>query len=135
MKTQDELDKLIEKSMKASSMESPSAEFSSMVISRIENLSLSQAIIYKPLISKPVWIIIACSIIIYYIYLVMQLSPTRFMDFFNYKFNLSFTNKIFNVFSAIGFSTITFYAILFSLIMLLIQIPFLKYYFNKRIVL
>jgi hypothetical protein len=126
-----ELEKLIDKAIKMSTLEIPSADFTSMVMSRVENISTNKATVYKPLISKGTWIIISLGILAFYIYLVLQSSPSGWINYFN--FNFLYHYKLIDIFSSIEISKITFYGVLFSSLMLLFQVIILKYYFNKRL--
>jgi hypothetical protein len=113
------LEKLIDNMMKDVSLESPSLDFTSMVMSKI---SKTKTIVYKPLIPKSTFLfLIGClsTILIYSFFNGQPLKDSSF-DF------SSVYNKL------IKFSPITIYSTVIATTMLFIQIAFLKNYFNKQ---
>ena len=57
------LDKLAKKVIKSSKLESPSLDFTANVMQEIEASQVSHITVYKPLISKRAWFVIAILII------------------------------------------------------------------------
>lgn len=50
--TEQHLDKLVERVIKSSPLESPSKDFTANIMSKIETASVGTSTVYKPLISK-----------------------------------------------------------------------------------
>ena len=61
--TDQHLDKLAKKAMQSSTIDTPSVDFTNLVMSRIQTATESSSIVYKPLISKKAWIAIAVGVI------------------------------------------------------------------------
>ena len=126
------LDNLSRKVIGKSAIESPSFDFTATVMSQIKELGKSKATTYVPLISKRVWFVLALATIGIVIYSIFGTSTTDsgLLDkigmerFSNIEFNNPLDN--FNV------SQTLVYAVALFALMLCIQIPFLKHYFNKR---
>jgi hypothetical protein len=128
-----ELDKLVEDVMKHSALETPSFHFTSNVMQQLTADSNSTAIVYKPLISKTGWIVLSLSVLAVMIYILFS-GDTQSSGWFDaIDFSLLSNIKIPNLFSGIKFSHTTLYAFLFFGIMVCVQIPLLKSYFNKRL--
>lgn len=127
------LDDFAKKVIKKTSLESPSIHFTSEIMSQVTAFSNSKVTVYKPLISKKVWVLIAISFIALSIYLVLG-AETQESSWFS-TLDLSFlqNNKVSNTLSGFTMSKTLMYAVTFFGIMLCIQIPFLKNYFDKRL--
>lgn len=126
-----ELEKLIDKTMKMAVLESPTEDFTSSVMSKVENISLNKSISYEPLISKKTWIFICVTVSALYGYVGLQVAPSAWFEAID--FSILYQNKIIETLTSIEISKTTFYAVTLSALLLLIQIPILKYYFDKRI--
>ena len=124
------LDELSRKVMGKSTLESPSLDFTKTVMSQIHNLSTSTITAYRPLISKPVWSFIALGVIAIFVYVIFgnpTASDTKWLESLNLqKFSL-------DVLPDYSPSQTLVYTVLLFTVMLCIQIPLLKHYFNKRI--
>lgn len=126
------LDDLSRKVIGKSTTESLSFDFTNTVMSQIKALNTSKATTYVPLISKRVWSILAIVFIGVLGYLVLGssnvnsgwLSQIGIDRFLNYEFSNSIVS--------LDLSQTVIYAILLFGIMLCIQIPLLKHYFNTR---
>jgi len=57
------IDSLVEKVVKESSLESPSLDFTSNIMSKIEAVPQNEITVYEPLISKSVWLAISILVI------------------------------------------------------------------------
>lgn len=131
MTTEDKkIEALINKLMSADGLELPSVDFTDKVISKLEAISNSTATVYKPLISKLGWVFIIGSflaLVAYVYFKEPEVNKGWFhkIGWFNSSLN-SMTNVSFN------FSVTAMYAFAFLAIMIVIQVPLLKYYFNKR---
>ena len=119
--------------LKEASLESPSENFVSNIMDAIalEN-SKSKAIIYKPLISKSSWFIMAISLIVLFgILLTVNMESSVIFS----KIDISYLNKFsgINIFEKVKISTVfTYSCVLFS-VMVLFQLLYIKKYFNKNI--
>jgi hypothetical protein len=130
------LDDLSRKVIGKSSVESTSVNFTSNVMSHIKAYSKSKATTYVPLISKRIWTLIGLGFSAIVVYVIFK-SPdnssswlkTWSLDSIQLT-NLEFGNLLPNP----EVSQITMYAIVLLALMLCIQIPLLKHYFNKRMI-
>lgn len=57
------LDKLSRKIMGKTNLDTPSKDFTSKLLSQIDYISNSRAFVYKPPISKPVWLVMAVAVL------------------------------------------------------------------------
>ncbi|WP_299278563.1 hypothetical protein [uncultured Psychroserpens sp.] len=126
------LDNLARKVIGKSAIESPSFDFTNTVMSQIKQLSTSKVTTYVPLISKRVWFIVAIAIIGVIVYSIFGSSTADSglldkigMERFS---NLEFNNPL----GSLDISPTVIYSVLLFIVMLCIQIPFLKHYFDKR---
>lgn len=124
------IEAFIDKLMSADRLEQPSLDFTDNVMSKVEAISVSTATVYKPLIPKSIWFIILGSFIALVGYIYLK-EPVTKSGWFN-RFDLS--NVSLNLFknTTFDFSTTFMYAVVLLAIMVSIQVPLLKYYFNKR---
>jgi hypothetical protein len=125
-----ELEKLVDRMMSDATLQSPSFDFTSKVMSQVLSAKTSDATVYKPLISK--WVFMAvfgivCALSIY-VSVYGESTTERWWSFIDYT-------KIFNIRLLMGFSISkgAIYAIMVSMAMFCVQIAFLKNYFNKQI--
>jgi hypothetical protein len=125
------LEEITDKLMKETSLEKPPADFTAKVMFQVYAAGTATATLYKPLISKRSWLIIFGIIALLLIYLVSNGNAPA-GDWLNQVSFTDFNNKMINSFTGYHFSPITIYAVVLSAIMLLIQITYLKHYFNKR---
>lgn len=130
------LDDLSRKVIGRSSVESTSTDFTSNVMSQIKAYSKSKATTYVPLISKRIWTLIGLGFSAIVVYAIFK-SPDTSSSWLE-KWNLDrfqLTNFEFtSPFSTLDVSQVTLYATLLLAVMLCIQIPVLKHYYNKRMV-
>ncbi|MFZ0598905.1 MAG: hypothetical protein WAM46_18105 [Flavobacterium sp.] len=122
-----ETENLIEKMMAESTLESPSIDFTSKIMSQVLAIEKSKIKVYKPLISRSAWIFIGMSLI----------ALTSYSIFTNNEISNSaitqlYTDKASALFSGIHFSKNTMYALLIVFSMILIQIGVLKNYFDNK---
>lgn len=126
------LDRLSEKVIKNMPLEHPSFNFTDSVMSQINTLKSSSAIIYKPLISKVGWgiiLVIVLGGILFGLFDpdIESLGWLNGVDFSGLpKFEIS------GLFSGITISKTVTYSILLFGLMLSIQILFLKRHLNKQ---
>ncbi len=127
------IEKLVNKTMKKVSLETPSLDFTNTVMAQVNALGQSSVTTYKPLISKPMWFAIfavALGIVLYIIFgtSTNQSGWLNFMDL-----SVLTNNKFSSALSGFTFSKTVLYSIVLFGIMLFIQVPILKNYFDKRI--
>jgi hypothetical protein len=123
------IEKLIDNLMKDNVLESPSFDFTSKVMLQVMATKTCEATTYKPLISKQAFIAIFGSLTIIIAYVLLNgnsQSPNGFIHL-NYD---SLPN--FNPLETFRFSEITTYSVVLTTIMLFIQIPLLKNYFDRK---
>jgi hypothetical protein len=119
-------EKWLDNLMKDSLLESPSPDFTSKVMLRVQATKTESATIYKPLLSKSFWITLLLCFTGLFIFLINNESIASKSRFQFPDFSLSYTN-------AFEFSRITVYAVVFSTVFFLIQISLLNKYFTKQI--
>jgi len=128
------LDELSEKIMTKSKLETPSLDFTANVMSSVNvEYKQSESTIYTPLISKKTWLIIAVFFIVVCACLLLGNTSEGFGWFTGVDFSFMPSLNIANLFSGISFSKTVLYAIVVLTLMLFIQIPLLKVYFDNRI--
>jgi len=121
------IDQFVDKVMKTSKLETPSFNFTAKVMSQITETSRSTVTVYKPLISKTTWVILFLLTVgmVGFSFFNKDTSTLGWFD----KFDFSIVS---NLFSGVKISQTTMYSLLMFGVMLFIQIPLLKHYFNKR---
>ena len=130
--TEQHLDKLARKVMQSSSLESPSLDFTANIMAKVKASGISHITVYKPLISKSTWLIVAVLIFGGLSYGIFgDIEGLGWVD----KVDLSVisNNKITEAISGITFSKTAMYAIGLCGLVFFIQIPMMKYYLNKRL--
>ena len=135
MKTRDDknIERLVEKMMLDSALEAPSLDFTSKVMSEVMSMEKKKSISYKPVISKRGWFIIFAAIGVFITWLIFTgYSGDQTQTQTNINFNFIHGDNILKVFSGFQFSSLTLYILLLGIIMIFIQIIFLKSYLNKR---
>ncbi|WJJ96039.1 hypothetical protein [Algibacter luteus] len=121
------LEDLLRKVIGETTIESPSLDFTNAVITRINELHKSEVTVYKPLISKMAWILIALVVVSYIIFFASKTESSNWLTSVDFKI----LSKI-NVLSDVTLSKTFTYAILFLALMFCIQIPLIKNHVNKR---
>ena len=124
------IEAFIEKLMSADALEQPSVDFTDMVMSKVEAVANSQATVYKPLIPKAVWFLIIGGFIALVGYLTINESEVNSSWLNRFDWSKVSLNLFENVSS--NLSSTLMYAVVLLAIMISIQVPLLKYYFNKR---
>lgn len=124
------LEKFTDKLMKETSLDSPSPDFTSMLMAQVKATEIERATVYKPLISKRTWFIILGAIIALAGYFIF--NPGTQAAGWSPNLDLSSVNEDLKNLSAFKFSTITMYSVLLLAVLLVVQITFLKNHFNKR---
>lgn len=124
------LDDLTKKVIKESSLETPSVDFTVSVMNQISGLNTT-SITYKPLISKWGWtliFVISVALVVF----VMYDGGTSPSWLGTIDFSVLYDNKIISALSNFKMPKLFVYAMLLFGLMFSIQIPYLKYHFNKR---
>ena len=130
-KQSNKIDKLTHKLINEAGLENPSAEFFINVMDKIEAQKVSQPIVFEPLISKKMWMLIALLTIVALVLLTIYPVFTE-SSFYQLPSLNKFAIQLPEVqFPEIHFSKITVYGIGF-LSLFLIQIPFLKKQIDQR---
>ena len=122
------LDSLSRKVIGKSAIESPSFDFTKHVMSQINALSSSSVTTYVPLISKKVWALIA----IVFAGIVWFTRSGASEEKSSWVSNLDLDYELVSPFATLELSQTVVYSVLLFAIMICIQIPLLKHYFNKR---
>ncbi|MFV0571451.1 MAG: hypothetical protein ACK5M1_03340 [Xanthomarina gelatinilytica] len=128
-----QLEKLVEDVMKQSALESPSYNFTANVMQHITAGSKSTTTVYKPLISKTGWIVLALCVLTVMIYMLLSGDSQNRGWFHSVDFSMLSSIKMPILVSGLNVSHTTLYALLFLGIMVCVQIPILKNYFDKRL--
>lgn len=126
------IEDLVNKLMANDSLEKAPANFTDSVMSKIETVSEAKSIVYKPLIPKYIWWLLAGGFVSLVLYFVFKSTPSSSQGFAE-RYNLpevSF-NLLDNL--SVDFSNILMYATVLLAIMVSIQVPLLKQYFNNRL--
>lgn len=129
--TDQHLDKLVERVIKTSPLESPSIDFTANIMSKIETASVGVSTAYKPLISKTGWMLIILALLSVSIYMMIGSVSSSWLEPLDYS--VISNNKVSEAISGITFSKSSTYAIVLLGIMFLIQVPILKNYYNKQL--
>ena len=103
--TDKQIEKLVDKMMKETTLEKPSFDFTLNVMSQVKALSSSSVMIYKPLISKKGWIFIAIVLLALTLYLAfgIKTESTGFLS--TIDFSVLANNKISNTLSGFKISS------------------------------
>ncbi|WP_394775297.1 hypothetical protein [Flavobacterium sp.] len=121
------IENLIDKMMSETTLESPSIDFTSKIMSQVLVAEKSKIKAYKPLISKTTWIFICISLIALTAYSIYSNNNIS-----NSETALAYLDKASTLFSGIHFSKNILYALLIVPFMILVQIGVLKNYFDKK---
>ena len=121
------IENLIDKMMAENTLESPSIDFTSKIMSQVLAVEKRKIKAYKPLISKSTWIFIGLSLTALTAYSIFTNN-----DISNFEIVKLYTDKASALFSGIHLSKNILYAILIVPFMILIQIGLLKNYFDKK---
>lgn len=129
-KVEENLDQLARKVIKEASLEEPSFDFTVQMMDKIAVEEIERAIIYKPLISKRTWVIIAILAIVFICFLWNVSFSSEWLSAIKIGDKLSFNLN--TVFSKFTMSNVMVYAVGLLSLMLIIQTVVLKNHFNKR---
>ena len=131
-------DSLSRKVIEEASVETPSFNFTNVIMSKVNTLQESDVTVYKPLISKTSWVLIGSGVfalVLYILFFGTKTEPSIWMQSLDFsmlsKINMYVLTSIPSIPSLSISKTFT-YAILFFGLMICIQIPLLKNHFDKR---
>ena len=128
-----QVERLIDKVMKQSTLETPSFDFTSLVMEKVDAIKTSTHTIYEPLISKATWLMLSGGFVVF-IGAILWFGKSETAGWFDdLDWNILNTNGFSDLLNGLKFSQITNISILIFALMLLIQIPLLKNYFDKRV--
>ena len=130
--TEQHLDKLAKKVMQFSSLEKPSLDFTANIMAKVEESSISNITVYKPLISRTTWIMISILVIGGLSYSIFGSGLEGLGWFDKVDFSVISNNKIAEAISGITFSKTLVYAIGLCGLLFFVQIPIMKHYLDKR---
>lgn len=125
------IETMLERIMRDDILEKPSYGFTSKVMHEIYALESEATILYTPLISKKVWLVIAAIFVSLMVYVIFNgtVSDNQWFSEFDlskYQLNL-FENANVELIRMMS------YCIIFIALMIGVQIILLKSYFNKRL--
>ena len=120
------LENLVDTIMKDSKLETPSLDFTTKVMLQVLTTKNSEVYVYKPLISKFVFILVfGCFTTLFF-----YLEPQTDSWYCNLSSSIFYNN---NSISLFNFSKITIYSVVLATLMLFVQISFLKKYFETQL--
>jgi len=125
------IEKLVERMLMNSGIESPSPDFTHNVMSGVYAAQKSRKVIYKPIFSKRTWFIIFTGIIAIFIYSFFNSNPQA--PLFEVNFSWFRLNQLEKFLPNFRISFLTAYVILLAAIAVMVQIFFLKKYFDKQL--
>ena len=130
-KDEKRIEDLVNRLMKVDQLEKAPMDFTDNVMAKIEALSQSKTIVYKPLIPKYVWWLVIAGFVglVGYLFFNNSGDTTSLSE----KYNLPEVSL--NPFEglAFDFSNSLIYATVLFAIMVCIQIPLMRQYFNNRL--
>lgn len=132
MKNEDKrLVDLVDKLMADDSLEKAPINFTDDVMSKIEALPESKALVYKPLIPEYVWWLLGFGFAV----LVVNVSLNKSSDSSSLLDHYDLPELSFDLFSniSLGFSSTLMYATVLLAVMVAIQVLLLKQYFNQKL--
>ena len=121
------IEKLVDKMLKNQALESPSFDFTSKLMSKVTTSQSNSITTYKPLISGKTILTIAGILLalIGYSFFYDGTQTSKWIPHIDFvPFN--------NLTALYEFSTVTTYSVVLTAIMLFIQIPILKNYYNNK---
>lgn len=127
-----QIDDLARRVIEKATLESPSFDFTAQIMTQLTDLKQNETTVYKPLISKTAWfaIFIGFAILMGYTVTGTQSQTLNWFDFPD--LNVLLNQKISTSMFQFTFSKIVLYALTLLAVMVLVQVSFLKAYFDKR---
>ncbi|UFH35479.1 hypothetical protein [Flavobacterium acetivorans] len=127
-----QIDDLARRVIEKATLESPSFDFTAQIMTQLTDLKQSETTVYKPLISKTAWFVIFIGFAILLGYTVTG-TQSQTLNWFDFPdLNVLLNQKISTSMFQFTFSKIVLYALTLLALMVLVQVSFLKAYFDKR---
>ncbi len=126
-----QIEHLVAKAMQKATLETPSIQFTDKVMAAVNTQQQSDAIRYRPLFPKYIWVAIAAIVVGFTAYIWFLVLPAP-LNLPTLSFDFIKNNPLSKEVAAITPSKITVYAVLLLALMLCVQVPMLKHYFDKR---
>ena len=125
------IEELVDKLMANDSLEKAPVNFTNDVMSKIELLSETKTIVYQPLIPKYVWWLLGLG----FVALIVNVILNKSSDSSSLSERYNLPEVSFDVFNnlSVDFSSTLMYATVLLAIMVAIQVPLLKQYFNQKL--
>jgi len=134
---QEQIDKNIEsltdKMLEDMPIVSPSLDFTNGVMSQVEALESKKLTTYKPLINKRLWFLVGFVLIAITGYLFTNNAANETTLFHALDFSKLTDNTLTQSLSGFTLSKTLMYTIVGFALMVCIQVPLLKHYFDKRL--
>ena len=129
-KDEKRIEVFVDKLMSNETLEHPALDFTDKVMSKVNAISNSTVTVYKPLIPKFIWYVIIGGFLTLVGYVYLK-EPVINKVWYN---RIDFSHISLNQFGDISFdfSSTLMYAVVLMALMVSIQVPLLKHYFNKR---
>lgn len=124
-------ERLVEQMMRDTAPESPSPAFTQKVMSEVLISGKRKSLVYQPVLRRRTWLIIFAGIVGLFIYSFLNL-PGSASTHFNFNFTFFAPDKLERIFQSVQISFMTVNVIVFAVLLILIQIFFLKKYLDKR---
>jgi hypothetical protein len=131
--TEQHLDKLAKKVMQSAPLEKPSLDFTANIMAKVDAIATNNVTVYKPLISKRAWLVIAILVVGSLSYGVFGSGLEGLSWFDNVDLSIFSNNKITDAISGVKFSQTLVYAVGLCGLVFFIQIPMMKHYLDKRL--
>ena len=125
------IEDLVNRLMENDSLEKAPADFTNDVMSKIEMLSEAKTIVYKPLIPKYVWWLLGFGFVALIVNIVLNKSSDS--SGLSKRYNLPEVSLDLFGNLPVDFSNTLMYATVLLAVMVAIQIPLLKQYFNQKL--
>ena len=125
------IEELVDKLMANDSLEKAPVNFTNDVMSKIEALSETKTIVYKPLIPKYIWWLLGLG----FVALIVNVILNKPSDSSSLSERYNIPEISFDVFNnlSVDFSSTLMYATVLLAVMVAIQVPLLKQYFNQKL--
>lgn len=127
-----EFDHLLKKAVKQIGLEQPPIRFTETLLAKIELATKQNPIVYKPLISKKIWWLIAVVVITVFAYVILRNDTMESSWLFTLEMNWLKELGHYNPLSRVQFSDTFVYGIVGLTVFIYVQIFLLKGYMNKR---
>ena len=127
------IEELVDKMMHSLSVESPSVDFTNSIMSQVEALESKKVTTYKPLIPGYLWFIGGFLLVVITGYLFLSTSTEESTWLPALDFRKLTNNTLAQSLAQFSLPKTVLYAILSLGLMICIQVPVLKHYFDKRL--